>query len=51
VNDWRNCRSAPPSAIVEEIERLRRQRWTGEQIAAETGVSPVTVSRFSVGWA
>ena len=31
--------------VVEEIERLRRQRWTGKQIAAETGVSPATVSR------
>ena len=29
----------------EEIERLRRQRWTGKQIAAATGVSPATVSR------
>jgi DNA-binding MurR/RpiR family transcriptional regulator len=24
---------------------LRRQRWIGKQIAAETGVSPATVSR------
>lgn len=28
-----------------EIERLRRQRWTGKQIAVEAGVSPATVSR------
>ena len=34
-----------PQAIFEEIERLRRQRWTGKQIAAETWVSPATVSR------
>src|SRR5258705_3213887 len=34
-----------PQAIVVEIERLRRQRWTGKQIASETGVSPATVSR------
>jgi transposase InsO family protein len=34
-----------PQAVIEEIERLRRQRWTGKQIAAETGVSPATVSR------
>lgn len=34
-----------PQAVVEQIERLRRQRWTGKQIAAETGVSPATVSR------
>jgi transposase InsO family protein len=31
--------------IVARIEALRRQRWTGQQIAAETGVSPATVSR------
>jgi transposase InsO family protein len=34
-----------PDAIVAQIEILRRQRWTGKQIAAETGVSPATVSR------
>ena len=34
-----------PQAVIEEIERLRRQRWTGKQIAAEVGVSPATVSR------
>src|SRR5215470_12623691 len=31
--------------VVEKIEQLRRQRWTGGQIAIEVGVSPVTVSR------
>jgi transposase InsO family protein len=30
--------------VVDEIERLRRQRWTGKQIASETAVSPATVS-------
>jgi transposase InsO family protein len=34
-----------PAAIVEQVEALRRQRWTGKQIAAEVGVSPATVSR------
>src|SRR5947207_6244354 len=34
-----------PQIVFEEIERLRRQRRTGKQIAAETGVSPATVSR------
>ena len=34
-----------PAAIVEQLEALRRQRWTGKQIAAELGVSPATVSR------
>src|SRR5262249_32696121 len=38
-------RQPTPQAVVEEIEQLRRQRWTGKQIAAETGVSPATVSR------
>ncbi|MER9774909.1 IS481 family transposase [Mesorhizobium sp. M0220] len=32
-------------AAVEMIERLRRQRWTGKQIACEVSVSPATVSR------
>ena len=35
-----------PAAIVEQVEALRRQRWTGKQIAAEIGVSPATVSRI-----
>jgi transposase InsO family protein len=35
-----------PAAIVEKVEALRRQRWTGKQIAAEAGVSPATVSRI-----
>jgi transposase InsO family protein len=35
-----------PQAIVERVEALRRQRWTGKQIAAETGVSSATVSRI-----
>jgi transposase InsO family protein len=34
-----------PKATAERIEALRRQRWTGKQIAQETGVSPATVSR------
>ena len=34
-----------PQAVVEKIAALRRQRWTGKQIAVETGVSPATVSR------
>jgi len=37
-------RRPTPQPVVEKIERLRRQRWTGKQIAAETGVSPATVS-------
>jgi transposase InsO family protein len=38
-------RHPTPQTVVEEIERLRRERRTGKQIAAETGVSPATVSR------
>src|SRR6516165_8068683 len=38
-------RRPTPEQIVQEIERLRRQRWTGKQIAAEVSVSPATVSR------
>lgn len=34
-----------PQAIVERIEALRRERSTGQAIAAEVGVSPATVSR------
>lgn len=34
-----------PQPVVERIEALRRQRLTGKAIAAETGVSPATVSR------
>jgi transposase InsO family protein len=35
-----------PAAIVEQVEILRRQRFTGKQIAADLGVSPATVSRI-----
>ena len=33
-------------AVVDRIEALRRQRLTDQAIAAETGVSPATVSRI-----
>jgi transposase InsO family protein len=38
-------RQPTPQATVDRIEGLRRQRLTGRAIAAETGVSPATVSR------
>jgi transposase InsO family protein len=38
-------RQPTPPDVVERIEALRRQRWTGQRIAQETGVSPATVSR------
>ena len=34
-----------PEPIVNRIVELRRQRWTGKQIAQETSTSPATVSR------
>lgn len=34
-----------PTPTAERIEVLRRQRWTGKQIARQTSVSPATVSR------
>jgi transposase InsO family protein len=42
-------RSSPSQtgpAACERVEALRRQRYTGEQIAAEVGVSAATVSRI-----
>lgn len=38
-------RQPTPVATIERIAELRRQRWTGDQIAKEVGVSPATVSR------
>ncbi len=35
-----------PAAICAAVEALRRQRYTGKQIAAECGLSPATVSRI-----
>jgi transposase InsO family protein len=37
-------RPTPPS-LIERVETLRRQRWTGCRIARATGLSPATVSR------
>ncbi len=38
-------RRPTPAEIVARIEALRRQRWTGAQIAREAGVSKATISR------
>lgn len=35
-----------PAAIVEQVEALRRQRFTGQQIATGLGISAATVSRL-----
>jgi transposase InsO family protein len=42
----RRLRQPTPQAIVDRIEALRRQRWTGKAIADEVGVSPATVCRM-----
>jgi transposase InsO family protein len=34
-----------PPEVCDRIVELRRQRWTGKQVAKETRVSPATVSR------
>lgn len=39
-------RQPTPAPTIERIIALRRQRWTGRQIAKETTVSPATVSRI-----
>jgi transposase InsO family protein len=38
-------RQPTPDATLEQIATLRRQRWPGDQIAKQVGVSPATVSR------
>ena len=35
-----------PAPVVDRVAALRRQRWSGAQIAKETGLSPATVSRI-----
>ena len=35
-----------PAVIAQKVEALRRQRWTGKQIAADVGISSATVSRI-----
>ena len=41
----RRLRTPTPCETVDRIIALRRQRWTGQHIAREVGVSPATVSR------
>jgi len=42
----RKLREATPDETVQKVIALRRRRFTGKHIAAETGVSPSTVSRI-----
>jgi transposase len=53
VNGLRDRSSRPlsspdqtPQATCAAVEMLRRQRYTGKQIAAELGISEATVSRI-----
>jgi transcriptional regulator with XRE-family HTH domain len=39
-------RAVTPEAVVERAVALRRERWTGKQIASACGISSVTVSRI-----
>ena len=39
-------RRPTPPGVVDQVILLRRQRWTGKQIAKETAISPATVSRL-----
>ena len=48
----RSCRphrspTATPAVLVQWVERLRRQRWTGAQIAARLPLSRATVARLA----
>jgi len=45
----RTLRRPTPVLTQERIIALRRQRWTGQQIARAAGVSPATVSRILRG--
>jgi AraC-like DNA-binding protein len=55
---WRVCATGPsrphklyrptPDEVVDRIAALRRERWTGKNIADELGVSPATLERRPV---
>src|SRR5262245_53784012 len=42
--------SQTPGATCAAVETLRRQRYTGKQIATEVGISAATVSRILLRW-
>ena len=42
------CPRHTPAELVERVEALRRERWTGVRIAQATGLSRATVSRLLV---
>lgn len=44
----RNSPRTTPKELVQSVEQLRRQRWTGVRIAQATGLSRATVSRILV---
>jgi hypothetical protein len=44
-NASRYSLGAAPPAVVAEMTRLRRQPWTGQQLARASGRSPATVAK------
>ena len=44
-----SCPTATPPALLEQIERLRRQRWTSAEIAAKLQLGRSTVARLVAG--
>ena len=42
----RRLRKPTPAELVERVQRLRKERWTGLRIAQHTGLSQATVSRI-----
>src|SRR5277367_1161198 len=55
VEGLQDCSSRPRSSprstsrdLIERVEQLRRERWTGVRIAQATGLSRATVSRILV---
>ena len=47
----RSCRPmrsprSTPAALIDQVENLRRQHWTGVRIAQATGLSRATISRI-----
>jgi transposase InsO family protein len=42
----RRLRQATSAELVSRVEALRRERWTGQRIAQQTGLSRATVSRI-----
>lgn len=44
-------RRPTPQPVIEKIERLRRQRWTGNRLPPKLPSRPLPSVVFSAGWA